>query len=98
MVSFGPIVSYMVGKLEKRGFFWCKARIFGDYHLGYRILLTLWQQSLHYSLDLVLIPTYHFSILSNISKSHLLYFKFFVSDLISDLISAHGNNKLIRGE
>ena len=38
-----------------RGFFWCEARIFWDYHLGYRILLTLWQQSLHYSRDLVLL-------------------------------------------
>ena len=44
----------MVGKLEKRGIYWCKARIFWDYYLGYRILLTLWQQNLHYSRDLVI--------------------------------------------
>ena len=48
-------MSYMVGKLEKRGICWCKARIFCDYYLEYRILLTLWQQSLHYSQDLVVI-------------------------------------------
>ena len=44
----------MVGKHEKRGICWCKARIFWDYYLGYTILLTLWQQSFHYSRDLVL--------------------------------------------
>ena len=39
LVIFEPKVSYMVGKLKKGGFFWCKARIFWDYHLGYRIFL-----------------------------------------------------------
>ena len=41
--SYNPIVLYMDGKLMIRGFFWCEARIFWDYLLGYRILLTLWQ-------------------------------------------------------
>ena len=53
MFSYGPIVSYMVGKIGNRRILWYKARNFWGCHLGYRILVTLWQQSLHYSRDLV---------------------------------------------
>ena len=63
----------MVGKLGSRIILWYKARNVWGCHLGYRILVTLWQQSLHYSRDLVLskiLQFLHQSFITPHEKSH----------------------------
>ena len=52
--KFGPMVWYTVGKLRIRGISRYNNNVYWGYHIGYRIFVTLWRWSLHYSRDLVL--------------------------------------------
>ena len=85
---------YMVGKHSMWGFLWYLAKCIWNIHLGYRILLSLWDWNHHYSWHLVLkkfgVKSYWVSKNGNTFYKHHIYIST-LGILISDPSYIHSS-------